>query len=92
MKILIAIALLFIAAAPQSFVTGTDKAVIFHGRVAGDMKSWLVIESHNGPQWKQNGYDPSLTSIVVDYMPMFRKTVNGKWEICFTSEIAKDIP
>lgn len=69
-----------------------EKSLMIRGKVAGDWKTWLVVEAHNGYQWKDNGYDPSLTRVVCDYMPLFRKLPNGQWEIMFTSPIAKNIP
>lgn len=74
------------------FVDSGDRVILIKGKVAGDMRDWLRIEAHNGREWKDNGFDPSYTRIVSDYMPMFRKMPNGTWEIMFTSEIARDIP
>lgn len=69
-----------------------ERALIIKGKVAGDWRSWLVIECHNGDEWRANGYDPSYTRIVMDYKPLFRKLPNGQWEIMMTSEIAKNLP
>jgi hypothetical protein len=68
------------------FSTTGAKVLMLKGKVAGDLKSWLVINTYNGDQWKQNGYDPSYTRILSDYTPLFRKLPSGQWEICFTPE------
>ncbi len=70
-------------------VLNTDRAVILKGRIAGDWKSWLVIEAHNGQYWDKDGYDPSYTRVVCDYKPIFRHLPNGQWEIGFVSELTQ---
>lgn len=95
--LLIALALRF--AWSQTVITQTanfidgERVLIIKGKVAGEMKGWLVIEAHNGAQlWRENGFDPSFTRVVCDYKPLFRKLPNGQWEIMFTSEIAEQLP
>lgn len=78
--------------AAQTFVSNGDRVLMLKGKVAGEYKNWLVIETFNGNEWKTNGYDPIYTRVLCDYKPMFRKLSNGQWEIMFQSEIAKDIP
>lgn len=75
-----------------AFISDGDRVLLVKGRLAGDMKNWLVIEAHNGHEWKENGFDPTYTRVVCDYKPMFRKLPNGSWEIMFTSELAEGIP
>jgi hypothetical protein len=75
-----------------SFIDNADRVLIIKGVVAGDMKNWLIIESHNGKEWKQNGFDPTYTRVLCDYKPLFRKLPGGQWEIMFTSEIAENLP
>lgn len=77
---------------PPGFVVDGDRVLLIKGRVAGDLKSWMSIEAHNGQEWKGNGFDPSYTRVLSDYQPLFRKLPNGTWEIMFTSPIAKDLP
>ncbi len=69
-----------------------ERSILIKGKVAGDWKTWLLIEAHNGDVWRADGYDPSYTRLVCDYKPLFRKLANGQWEIMFTSEIAKNLP
>ena len=81
---------------PVTPIVDGEKVLLIKGRIAGDMKNWLRIEVHNGRDWPKDGYDPTYTRIVCDYLPLFRKIKlpNGDsaWEIMFTSEIAKDLP
>ena len=70
----------------------TDRAIVVKGKVAGDWRTWLKIEAHNGKYWLRDGYDPSYTRVVSDYKPLFRKLPTGEWEIMFTSEIAENLP
>lgn len=68
------------------------KVIILRGRVAGDWKSWLKIETFNSRDFPVNGFDPTYTHLVSDYKPMFRRLQNGQWEIMWTSEIAENLP
>ena len=77
---------------PVAYVVDTDRVILIKGKVAGDLKTWLVVEGHNGYQWQSNGYDPCLTRVVCDYKPMMRKMQNGQWEIMFVSPIAENLP
>lgn len=74
------------------FITDGEKVLLLKGKVAGEFKNWLIVETHNGREWRNNGYDPTFTRILADYKPLFRKLPNGQWEIMFTSEIAENLP
>lgn len=76
---------------PEYYVDG-NKVIIIKGRVADELRGWLIIEAHNASYFKQRGFDPCYTHIVSDYVPLVRKLPTGAWEIMFTSEIAKDLP
>lgn len=76
----------------QSWIRDSDRVLLIKGKVAGEIKNWLSIESHNGSEWEENGFDPSYTRVVSDYKPMFRHLPNGQWEIMYTSEIAEKLP
>ncbi len=69
-----------------------EHAALIKGKIAGEIKQWLAIEAHNGPDWSSDGYDPNYTRIVCDYKPIVRKLPGGFWEIQFTSEIAEQLP
>lgn len=68
-----------------------DKALLIKGKVAGEWKEWLVIETYNGHEWISNGYDPAFTHVVSDYKPLFRQLPDGRWEMIFPV-IAQKIP
>jgi hypothetical protein len=75
---------------PQTFIRDGERVLLLKGRVADQLKTWLVIEAHNGAQWKERGYDPSFTRVVCDFKPLFRKLPHGnQWEIMFTAENTK---
>src|SRR4029077_2975842 len=71
-----------------SDTTGTwDKDVKPETRV------WLEVRSANSRDWAQEGYNPSFTYVTVkDCVPVVRKLGDGRYEIAFRSEIAKDLP
>ncbi len=78
---------------PVNPVVDGERVILIKGRVAGDMRVWLVVECHNGADgWKHDGYNPSYSRVIVDYRPLFRKLPSGQYEIMFTSELAKDLP
>lgn len=76
---------------PQ-FVDNGDRVLLIKGNIARETKTWLVIEAHNGREWNTDGFSPTYTRVISDYMPLFRRLPNGQWEIMFTSEIAKNLP
>lgn len=76
---------------PEYIVNG-DRILMIKGRTAGSVDVWLWIEAHNGPQWHEEGFHPSLTRIVSQYKPLARKLPTGQYEIKFISEIATDLP
>ena len=63
---------------------------VFVWKFYGERRAWLKAYRYDGKDAK-NGYDPSFTFLVSDYVPVTKK-VNGKYQISFTSEIAKDLP
>lgn len=75
-------------------VVDGERVLLVKGRPGDhmDMRVWLVVEAHNAGQFPKDGYNPSLTRVVCDYMPLFRKLPTGQYEIIFSSEVAKDIP
>jgi hypothetical protein len=75
-----------------TFIQDGDRVLLVKGKVARELRTWLVIEAHNAHEWAENGFDPSYTRIVSDYKPMMRKLPSGAWELGFTSEIAEKIP
>jgi hypothetical protein len=74
------------------FVQDGDRVLMVKGKVANEIRVWMVMEAHNGREWPTRGFDPSYTRIVTDYKPMMQKLPTGAWEIGFTSEIAEKIP
>jgi hypothetical protein len=47
---------------PDSFVVDGERALLIKGKIAGETKVRLVVEAHNGWQWKSDGYNPCLTA------------------------------
>jgi len=74
------------------YVLSRNKTLMVQGKVAGDLKAWMVIQSFNGKDFPGNGFDPTYTHITADYKPMFRQLHDGRWEILFTSPIAENLP
>jgi hypothetical protein len=73
-----------------------DRILLLKGKAFnGSMKSWLVLESQNGLDWKHDGYDVSRTRIFSDYMPVCRRLRSGQWEVAFvnrTTPLPKPTP
>lgn len=95
----------FLSAGAQTFTESTiatDKAHLFNapngktdvmtiklnGGVSG---TWLTIARHNHRD-DPKGFDPSMTSIVVDFKPVATKRKDGRWEITFISDLPNPPP
>lgn len=77
----------------QAFVQDGDRILLVKCKFTGDApRVWLVVEAHNGHEFKERGFDPSLTRVLSDYKPVFRKLPSGQWEIGFESEVAEGLP
>ena len=69
----------------MQFIATNDRIVLFKGKIAGEIKGWLAVETYNGTEWNSNGYEPSFTRVVTSYKPMMRKLSNGTYELMFVN-------
>ena len=64
--------------------------MIFVWKFYGERRAWLKAFRYDGKEAK-NGYDPSFTYLVSDYIPQVKK-IAGKYQITFTDQLTKDLP
>ena len=64
-----------------------EKSMTFVSKIGG---SWLTVRRHNDPN--VSDWNPSFTNITCAYRPIVHKLNDGRYEIEFTSELAKDLP
>jgi|SRR5215471_9031011 len=73
-------------------IAAEAKSIEVIGKYAGEWRKWMWIGRINTTMKPEEGFHPSMTFILSDYEPVVKKLRNGKWQIQFTSPIAKDIP
>jgi hypothetical protein len=78
--------------AKVDLVSGSGAMILVRGKVSGEIRSWLTMESRDAGAWQERGFDPYYTRLVSNYKPLARKLSNGRWELIFISEITEKIP
>jgi hypothetical protein len=85
-------------AGPVGSMLGSMHALIVPHKVAvvwefqDETRVWLSIINTNHRDWDKEGYHPNWTAVISNYKPVVQQLDNGKYQITFTSGVAKDLP
>ena len=77
-------------AVEREFAVRTEKRVALQWHFRDEWRVWLSVNGY-GSDFKTEGYHPSFTYIVSDYVPVVKK-IGNRYQISFRSEIATGIP